>query len=80
MANDCFRKEEWYQKAVRVIVNGQPQDTQQNTLAALLEEMGRDPRGVAVAVNEEFVARKDHAQRALQTDDRIEVVAPMQGG
>lgn len=34
----------------------------------------------AVAVNREFVPRSTYAQRALQNDDRIEVIRPVTGG
>ena len=34
----------------------------------------------AVAVNREFVPRSGYAARALQDDDRIEVIRPVTGG
>ncbi|CAN7396130.1 sulfur carrier protein ThiS [Variovorax paradoxus] len=34
----------------------------------------------AVAVNREFVPRSAHAARALQPEDRIEVIRPVTGG
>jgi len=34
----------------------------------------------AVAVNREFVPRSAHAGRALQPEDRIEVIRPVTGG
>ena len=34
----------------------------------------------AVAVNREFVPRSAHAKRALQPEDRIEVIRPVTGG
>jgi sulfur carrier protein len=34
----------------------------------------------AVAVNREFVPRSAYAARALQPDDRIEVIRPVTGG
>ena len=34
----------------------------------------------AVAVNREFVPRSAYAGRALQPDDRIEVIRPVTGG
>ncbi|MDQ0591262.1 sulfur carrier protein ThiS [Variovorax paradoxus] len=34
----------------------------------------------AVAVNREFVPRSAHAARALQSEDRIEVIRPVTGG
>ncbi len=49
------------------------------TLADALSAFGARPP-FAVAVNGEFVARGRHAQRALQTGDRIDVVHPVAGG
>lgn len=35
---------------------------------------------IAVAINSEFVPRSLYAERQLQADDCIDIVAPMQGG
>jgi sulfur carrier protein len=51
----------------------------QATLADALSAFGARPP-FAVAVNGEFVARGQHAQRALLPGDRIDVVHPVAGG
>lgn len=51
------------------------------TLAALLSELGYDPSAkVATAVNGDFVPKPQRAARSLSEADRIEIVAPKQGG
>ncbi|WP_372778299.1 sulfur carrier protein ThiS [Litorivivens sp.] len=49
-------------------------------LAELLGEWGFDCQRVAVAVNEDFVPRSTYANVSLQAGDRVDVVAPVQGG
>lgn len=51
----------------------------QATLADALSAFGARPP-FAVAVNGEFVARGQHAQRVLLPGDRIDVVHPVAGG
>jgi len=65
---------------MRVIVNGKPLDSVSQTLAQLLEELGHATGRIATAVNEDFVAARRRAERRLSEGDRIEIVAPMQGG
>ena len=50
------------------------------TLADLLAALGHSPKGVATAVNGEFVAAGLRASRRLVAGDQIEIVAPRQGG
>lgn len=64
---------------MEIILNGKPQQVKATTLAALLDECGFSGR-VATAVNETFVPVGLRAERQLQAGDRVEVVAPMQGG
>ncbi len=64
-----------------LLINDQPHafDIPPN-LQALLEQLGYQPNQFAVAVNETFVPRGQYRETALQDGDRIEIVAPMQGG
>ena len=50
------------------------------TLAQLLDERSMDPDTIATAVNGRFVAATARPGIKLADGDRIEVVAPMQGG
>jgi sulfur carrier protein len=70
---------------MRVIVNGKPRETGAATLAGLLAEFLQslgapsDAR-VATALNGEFAPKGKRAVTLLNDGDRIEIVAPMQGG
>lgn len=64
---------------MNIILNGEPIQVSATTLAELLAERGLSGR-VATAVNEEFVPAPLRAALALADGDRVEVLAPMQGG
>jgi sulfur carrier protein len=65
---------------MRILVNGDWRETASRELAATLEELGYGGRIVSTAVNGEFVAAAARPGIALVEGDRIEVLAPMQGG
>ncbi|MFO7759246.1 MAG: sulfur carrier protein ThiS [Roseovarius sp.] len=65
---------------MKIMLNGTPQETGAETLAALLDEMGYTGAKVATAVNEEFVPAPGRSGYRLNDGDRIEIVAPRQGG
>jgi sulfur carrier protein len=65
---------------MRILVNGAWREIAGVELAGVLEELGYGERVVATAVNGEFVAASARARTALAEGDRIEVLAPMQGG
>lgn len=50
------------------------------TVAGLLAALNRDPKKVAVEVNEEVVPREQHAERELRDGDRVEIVTLVGGG
>lgn len=50
------------------------------TLAAMLQVCGYAHATVATAVNGEFVPARARAHLRLREGDRVEVLAPMQGG
>jgi sulfur carrier protein len=64
---------------MKIVLNGEPRETNASTIAALLEEFGFSGR-VATAVNEVFVPAPMRAQHTIADGDRIEILAPMQGG
>ena len=63
-----------------LLLNGAPQEIAAKTLAEALAELGYGGRIVATAVNGEFVPARKRAEQPLSEGDRIEIVAPMQGG
>lgn len=65
---------------MKITLNGTPQETGAETLAALLDETGYTGARVATAVNEEFVPAPRRDAHRLADGDRIEIVTPRQGG
>ncbi len=65
---------------MRILVNGAWRETTGGELAAVLSELGYGDAIVATAINGEFVAATARAHTPIAEGDRIEVLAPMQGG
>jgi len=65
---------------MRIQVNGEHREVAAATVLALVEELGLDPRKVAVERNLEIVPRSLHAGTALADGDRIELVQFVGGG
>ncbi|MGG7567967.1 sulfur carrier protein ThiS [Rhodovulum sp. DZ06] len=65
---------------MRILLNGDPLETEAATVGALLEAEGLGGAKVATALNEEFIPAAQRAETALKDGDRLEVLAPMQGG
>jgi sulfur carrier protein len=65
---------------MRIFLNDDAHDVESGTLAAALEKLGFGGRKIATAVNGRFVAAAARPATSLKDGDRIEVVAPMQGG
>ncbi len=64
---------------MKIVLNGEPREVRAETLSGVLLECGFTGR-VATAVNEEFVPSSLRVAHKLTDGDRVEVVAPMQGG
>lgn len=65
---------------MRILVNGAWRDTGAPDLAAALLELGYAEAVVATALNGEFVPVGSRTQARLADGDRLEILAPMQGG
>jgi sulfur carrier protein len=65
---------------MKIIVNGETHKTSAPTLATLLDTLGKGAAKVATSVNEAFVPKHQRADHTLQDGDRVEIVAPRQGG
>lgn len=65
---------------MKIMINGTATDVQGETLAVVLEELGYGEAKVATAVNESFVPATARGQTTLAAGDRVEIVAPRQGG
>jgi sulfur carrier protein len=65
---------------MRIEVNGEAREVTATTLAAALDELGWGTAKVATALNGDFVPASLRADQTLRDGDRLEVLAPMQGG
>jgi len=64
-----------------IVLNGEPRAVAPGTtVAALLAELGLDPRRVAVERNLDIVPRAEHAATRLHAGDRLEIVTFVGGG
>lgn len=64
-----------------VLVNGQVRTLcAPRTLAELIRELGHAPDSVATALNGEFVARGQRADRVLRDGDRVTCFQAITGG
>lgn len=65
----------------RVTINAQSQDISESlTVADLLRQLGRDPKRIAVEINEQVVRRDEQDSRPVREGDRIEIVTLVGGG
>ena len=65
---------------MQIFVNGDRHDVEPDTLAAILTALGYGGAKIATALNGDFVPAGVRQTTRLADGDRIEVVAPMQGG
>ena len=65
---------------MKIDVNGAPQEVRSATLSAVLAELGWGEARVATALNGEFVPKAARDTTPVTAGDRLEVLAPMQGG
>ncbi len=61
-------------------MNGEAQETGAETLAELCARLGYGEIKVATALNGEFIPAVRRAGTPISADDRVEIVAPRQGG
>ncbi|MEM7745824.1 MAG: sulfur carrier protein ThiS [Pseudomonadota bacterium] len=65
---------------MKITLNGAPREVMATRLSDLLEECGFGDAKVATAVNEDFVPASERRDTTISNGDRVEVVAPRQGG
>ncbi len=65
---------------MKIVLNGISLDTNQVTLAGLLEEQGYKDLMIATAVEQSFVSKDQRVNTRLYEGCHIDIVAPMQGG
>ena len=67
-------------KTTALVVNGEKTEMSVQTLAELIAARGFSEGEVATALNGEFVPRAARGGTLLRKGDRVEIVAPRQGG
>ncbi len=65
---------------MKIVVNGETIESAATTLEELLAALGKADAKVATSVNEVFVPKTLRGAQALSDGDRVEIVAPRQGG
>ena len=66
---------------MEISINGEPKTIDPDTtLAGLLDQLGMQPRYLAVERNLELVPRNEHSDCVLQENDRLEIVTLVGGG
>lgn len=65
---------------MRIEVNGEQRVVAGQTVADVLAELGWGDARVATALNGDFLPKGARADATLTAGDRLEVLAPMQGG
>jgi sulfur carrier protein len=65
---------------MKIVVNGEAAETASVNLAQLLNEFGYADAIVATALNGAMVRAVKRGETAITDGDRIEILAPMQGG
>jgi sulfur carrier protein len=65
---------------MNLVVNGELREVQAATLAEALQSLNFGDAKVATALNGEFVPARARVATLVKDGDRIEIVAPRQGG
>jgi len=65
---------------ISVVFNGEPFECHTDSLQELLNQINTLNPPYVIAVNETFIPKTDYKNTRLYTGDRIECLAPMQGG
>jgi len=65
---------------MKLVVNGEPQQIRATTLAEALKSLDFGEARIATALNGEFVPARARGATRLKDGDRIEILAPRQGG
>jgi len=65
---------------MKILLNGKKHDVRSTQLFDLIEELGYAKAFIGVAVNSVVVPKAKFLKTQLFEGDRIEVIAPLQGG
>ena len=66
---------------IKISVNGEIKEISENlNVNELIDELGYTTKGFAVAINTTFVAIDTYGDTVIQENDKIDILAPVQGG
>ncbi|WP_340680323.1 sulfur carrier protein ThiS [Paraglaciecola sp.] len=65
---------------MNIVINGDLKPISHNSLNSVIAELGYQDAVIVTAVNGDFVAIGSRSEVTLQDGDKIEILAPMQGG
>lgn len=65
---------------MKITLNGVEREVAESGLEQALRELGYCDGTIATAVNGEFIPKTQRLDIVLSEGDRVEIVAPMQGG
>jgi sulfur carrier protein len=65
---------------MKITINGEKTVVAATNMADLLVELGHGDAKLATALNEDFVPATARADTPIEPGDRVEIVAPRQGG
>lgn len=65
---------------MQIKLNGELLNTTAHTVAELLAEQQAPAQGVAVAINEQVIPKRDHSLTELHEGDSVELIRAVQGG
>lgn len=66
---------------INIVLNGEASTIDEaQTVNQAMQAWGYSGSSCAVAINESFVPRSQYDQTTIQSDDKIEVVSPLEGG
>jgi len=65
---------------MKILLNGEEREVSATRLSDLLIELGFEGATIATALNGDFVPATERTNTELADGDRLEIVAPQQGG
>ena len=66
---------------VTVLVNENPIEVEENaTLSQLLQKVNASVEGIAIAINDEIIAKNTWESQAIKNNDNVLIIKATQGG
>lgn len=65
---------------MNIYINGEATQVQATTIAELVHELNLQDKRIAVELNEQLIAKSQHATTILVNDAKIEIIQAVGGG